>query len=85
VASLLIVGICAAAKPMPITMIAAKISRRTSRSRVVATGDRSPTPTAWVSLRPRRERAWSTSSAIRKAIRMYAPAAIQSLVSTAAV
>ena len=85
VASLLIDGICAAASAIPIRMIVAKISRRTSRSRVAATGDSSPTPTATVSFLPRRDSARSTISAITRAPKRYAPAVIQSLVSTAAV
>ncbi len=44
----------ASASAMPITMIPAKMSRRTSRSRVVATGDSSPPATATLRRSPRR-------------------------------
>ena len=44
-------------------MIAAKISRRTSLRRVVATGESSPPATATLSRSPRRDRARSTSRA----------------------
>jgi hypothetical protein len=69
VASLLIDGICAAASAMPIRMIVAKISRRTSRSRVAVTGESSPTPTTAVSFLPRRDSARSTISATMSAPR----------------
>ena len=54
------------ASATPIRTITAKISRRTSRRRVVATGDSSPPATASVSFLPRRDSARSTSSAITK-------------------
>ncbi len=61
-------GNCASARAMPITMIEAKISRRTSRRRVSATADRLRPDTASVTFRPRFSSARSTSSASTKAI-----------------
>jgi hypothetical protein len=78
-------GIAAAASPKPIRMISAKISRRTRRSRVTATGDSSLPLTVRASVRPRRSSIRSTTSAITKATRMVTPAWIQSPVSAAAV
>ena len=57
----------ASASAMPITMMPAKMSRRTSRSRVVATGESSPPATATLRRSPRRDSARSTSSAITNA------------------
>ncbi len=52
---------------MPITMMPAKMSLRTNRSRVVATGDSSPPATATLRRSPRRDSARSTSSAVTNA------------------
>lgn len=76
VATRLIAANWASASASPMTMIPAKISRRTSRSRVVATGESSPAPTASPRVRPRLAIARSTSFATTKASTTVAPAVI---------
>src|SRR4051794_38296204 len=59
-------GNCASASATPSRMIVAKISRRTSRRRVTATGESSPAPTAWLTRWPRlvscRSTSWANST-----------------------
>ena len=69
---------CQTANASPMTMISAKIRRRTSRSRVLATGDSSPPTTRCERPFPCRASMRSTTSATTTAATTIAMAMIQS-------
>ena len=73
---------CHAASARPMITISAKMRRRTSLRRVVATGESSPPRTRSPTLWPRRASARSTISAITKARTTVTIAVIQLLFSS---